>query len=362
MQAQKYLDAYNSHDYQKALDICNKELAKNTNDLKVYLYKSLSYAQLAVHVNTRDANTLAAEKSLNTLQVILLKDKSLNFQNAYAGFVDTIFKLTWEAASYLYQKHDMWHAKRILSLINEMTLFPKALYLEGKMLLAEGDLLEGLRLYNTAAKTIYLKNADGIKPDPADMQIYTDLANGIYATHDLPSALVIMDRCVQLFDRDTAINAYLQFIASVNAHLTFSGTPEQYALLLAKTDSLENKSGFNAKPLRWAIISNSLEALVMRDSICTADAYVTAIVCEGNPSLTDSVCHWLAEAMVQNTSVAISYGKPQVKTKPCYTDLVLVLENCNNTVLPYFQNTIEQAIANERFAYATYLLYNLLAR
>lgn len=358
--AQKYLVAYNNYEYQKAIDLCNKELEKNKSDLNVYLYKSLAYARLAVDVESRNANKMAAEKALNAMQVILLKDKSKDFQNVQARLVDSVFNMVWEAAFSFYLSQDYWYAKRIVGLINEMIIFPKALHLEGKMMIADGNLVEGLNLYNEAAKTIYLDNANGKKPDQADMCIFTELAEGIYQTHDLHSAFVIMDRCMQIFERDTAVNAYLQFIELVNNSTNANDGQSEYDFLLAKTDSLELLSGMNLMNLRWAVIENSFAAYESDDALCPPDNYMVTLFCEKYPSLTDSACSWLADGIVKNTAVTISYGKPKIKIEPCFSQLVQSLNNCNNRIMQFYQNSIADAIANDSLVYASHLLYNLL--
>ncbi|MBK7110590.1 MAG: hypothetical protein WAU21_04620 [Chitinophagales bacterium] len=356
--AQKYLDYYNDANYLKSIEACDKVLEKNKSDLQVYLYKSLAYAHLGADAITRDGNKPAAEKSLGALQVIQLKDKNQTFIQAHSSKVDSIIMLTRTAASWFFDNKDMWHAGRIVDLLVKLSPNAEVYYLYSKILMEQGETYDATMQLNYAARDIYLDYKNGKNIDPDLIHIFSELAEGLYQTGDLHSAITIMDRSLWIFPGAESKINFVVFIQTVADDIVDNAADSIYTTLLFKLDSLETVGAGHNNNLRWELIQNRLYAEASEDiTLCETDIDINAIYNGYDEVIRDSIITFLNTEIIQSTFIQLMYGKGAVTLDTCVVSALINLNTIEPQLTGKLKAIVEDAFNRNDLHTAAILVY-----
>lgn len=356
LQAQKYIVYYNSGKYAEAIEACNKILEKDKSELQVYLYKSLSYMHLGTDTATAVKNKTAIEKSLSAYQVIVLRDKPGNFISAHSQQIDSVITLSTQAAELFFETGDIWNAKRITDILIKYNPGFRIHYLQGRILISESDTYSGIQFINLAAKQIYEAFQNGVAIDTEWIAVYTDLADNMYATGDMHSALIIMDRSRIVFPEYTSTPAYIRFIDSINNQEGEYASDSVYISLLKKLDTFSITANDD---LRWHILSNRLKSYINYDLFCKYNYTISDIIARYSPGIKDSVLVFYVQNIIDGTQIQIRFGKAQIEIDSCFTTGVLQLCNTDSAITEALSEILHNYSAVGNLHDAAILIYNL---
>ena len=196
---QKYIAAYASGNYEKAIKYAEKEIDANSKNLDAYLIKAMANLHLGTDSLTKSEHSFGVESAFSTLKLIIKKDKSGEFVRNHAAQVDSFVFANYEIAKRCLDNDKTEKAERIINDLIAIEPKPEYYYLVGKMWLNEGDELRGINMFNDAAAKIYLDAKAGIQPDDYLYEIFDVLATNIADHGGYEAAYIIYNRGLDLF-------------------------------------------------------------------------------------------------------------------------------------------------------------------
>jgi hypothetical protein len=253
---QKYIAAYASGNYEKAIKYAEKEIDANAKNLDAYLIKAMANLHLGTDSLTKSEHSFGVESAFSTLKLIIKKDKSGEFVRNHAAQVDSIVFANYEIAKRCLDNDKTEKAERIINDLIAIEPKPEYYYLVGKMWLNEGDELRGINMFNDAAAKIYLDAKAGIQPDDYLYEIFDVLATNIADHGGYEAAYIIYNRGLDLFTNGELEAAYYQFVKNIAEYgylYNDSARQMNYIMNLDTVAALTTRPGeFNA--LKWDML------------------------------------------------------------------------------------------------------------
>ena len=318
-------DIYNSGDFDKCLNACNKAIDKK-KDLKVaYLYKAKVYAHRATQ--TKGCGDCII-RSLNSLITLRYKDIDEVFKKEHSLDFDTIYKVAVQTGLYLLNDNS-----RTVNTISQNLLKlekkPMHIYLSGKLAMQNNELFEGTKLYNESAKLVHEEFKLYGETDLSHLVIFSDLADALVEFNDLNSAVEIYNRAMTFFGM-AADSLYVKFLYSNAFYGPYSFYNDSIAdIFFQATDQIEEKNRVDISDLRTEIILHYLE-----EESSSVKSIVNKYVCETYKYTQ----HLTIDFLLQSTLNSIEWELNELKVEAVYNqdllDGLLSLGNCTGVSIP----------------------------
>lgn len=359
--AQKYVQAYDAGNYEKAIKYAEKTIDDEPKNLEAYLYKAMSNLHLGTDELTRKEHPFGIESSLGTLKLIIKKDKTGSFVSANQIKVDSIIFANYLLADEYVANGKSEKALRILNDLIAIKPLPAYYYQIGNIYLADGNQVAAIKMFNDAAAKIYLDAKDGIKPADYLSEVYVILADNLADNGDLNSAYTIYNRALNLFPptliRDDYSNLLLGLVAQLNY---YSDTTKQLNFIAnldtaaTFTDSFELFNEIKWKML-WQYFNRKSEY-----DYYGAAAVIKRYACNENrvdvlPVFYEQI---FTNTHINNTieGITLSDGRNYLRT---WVDIQNCLSAATTTKDAVFYAVMDSLLSNKRASYAFKWLHNI---
>jgi hypothetical protein len=206
--AQHIPDLYAMGKYDECLDACNKSIDKKRELKEAYLYKSKVYTKRAEAQMPCDDCIIM---SLSAWRALTFKDADSSFRTLHAADIDTIFQVAFHTADSLFTLGENRMGGRITDALLALRENPESIYLKGRMTYAEGDLYHATKLFNEAARGIWLGWKETGTADASGLKVFTTLSSALVEFNDYVSACTVLDRALVIFGKEAQVS-YLQFL------------------------------------------------------------------------------------------------------------------------------------------------------
>ena len=213
--SQKYKQAYQAGNYEKAIKYAEKAIDANSKDLEAYLTKAMCNLHLGTDSLTKSEHSFGVESAFSSLKLIIKKDKTGEFIKMHQPEVDSIIYANYKIAEASIDNNKLDKAEKIINDLIAIQPKPAYYFLVGQMWLNEGNDFKAIAMFNDAAAKIYLDNKAGIQPEPYLFEIFQVLAENIAGKGDYNSAYTIYNRALILFEDKDIDEAYLNFLSYI---------------------------------------------------------------------------------------------------------------------------------------------------
>ncbi len=364
--SQKYVELYNAGKYEKAIDQAEKAIDKNSKDLNAYLTKAMCNLHLYLDPVTQPAHQAGVLSAVNTLELIVKKDKDESFQQQHQPEIDSILKAGGDMATKYFEKGDVSRADKLLADLITLQPRPEYYFLAGRIAQqADNDDL-AIHYYNTASAKIY-KDSKAGKPVSEDfIPMFVALANAIGNQGDLKSAFVVYDRAFELFPSESLSDSCYYFLSALAEKHAYANDNIRIDQLIQYLDTIPAPVAKDSRfyALKWDCIFTryyNMQGYYIAANIREANSYLTQWACKDQFT---AAADTLLSAMLRNTYLKMNVYEIAVSRDPDMLQDYLTMKSCLNNgnmqqaEASYFDKIV-YALEIKDFTFAGKLIYNL---
>lgn len=194
--------------YDECLEACNKSIDKKRDLQEAYLFKAKIYTKRAEAQMPCDDCIIM---SLSAWRALTFKDADSSYRSLHAADIDTVFQVAFRTADSLFTLGENRIGGRITDALLALRENPETIYLKGRMTYAEGDLYHATKLYNEAARGIWLDWKETGMADMSGLKVFTTLSSTLVEFNDYVSACTVQERALTIYGKE-AHTSYLQFL------------------------------------------------------------------------------------------------------------------------------------------------------
>ena len=357
---QKFVEAYRSGNYEKSLSLAQKVIDKDPKNLDAYLIKALSNMHLATNQNTKSEYPSGIEFSISTLEFLKTKDKKNIYLPLHQKEVDSLVNTAFEHALFYFNDEKFSKSEKLADRLINIQPAPEYLFLKGKILIENGDLVGAIKIYNDAAAKIYLDSKSGKKPEPYLYEVFIELANSIYKDGDPASANAIFNRAAILFDNAEVDQEYYFMLRNQAGMMNNYTDWRIFDAFILNLDTIKSivQNVDEIELLKWSVLMQYYEVMIDQDNFLKADSALLLHVCKEN--YTASI-PFLIDKILTKTKIINSLDGTKIINAKNETSTLVSVYDCiaNNQKKEFIMlEVIDSLLAKNIFADGIELLYN----